>query len=68
MGLGSVRFRVNLNLMLLDQIGPVEERISEATEQSDFAAGERTVSLAVGRQQDPGLTYPLGTVPRDPQK
>lgn len=43
MGLGSVRFLVNLNLMLLDQIGPGEERISEATEQSDFAAGERTL-------------------------
>lgn len=43
MGLGSVRFRVNLNLMLLDQIGPVEERMAEATEQSDFAAGERTL-------------------------
>lgn len=43
MGLGSVRFLVNLNLMLLDQIGPGEERISEATEQNDFAAGERTL-------------------------
>lgn len=38
-----MRFSVNLNLMLLDQIGPGEKRILEAVEQSDLAAGERTL-------------------------
>lgn len=52
--------------MLLDQIDPGEKRVLEAG-----SWGENTWSIAVGRQQDLGQTYPLGTVgtvPRDPQK
>lgn len=41
--LSSVRFSVNLNLILVHQIGPVEKRISEGTEPSDLAAGKRTL-------------------------
>lgn len=48
-----MRFSVNLNLMLLDQIGPGEKRILEAVEQSDLAAGERTLVHSCGETAGP---------------